>query len=292
MLRIEKILCPIDFSEFSDQAFEYALSLARRYNSKLFLQHVLEPVTFFSFDGLPGWTEMYEDFKTSAEVALADLVASHVAHDLRPETDVEVGAAAESILKFAEQKNADLIVMGIHGGHSADRDVIGSVTDKVVRKSSRPVLVVRNAARGAPPSAPKHAGLQIEKVLLASDFSDHARRAVTYALSLATMYRAELILAHVVESIPPDTDLKSETKRLVGQLQSAVPANWQGGHISTAVRTGKPYREIVQLAVEAQVDLIVLGGRGHSSVLDIAIFGSTTHRVLQLGPCSVLAVHL
>lgn len=57
------------------------------------------------------------------------------------------------------------------------------------------------------------------------------------------------------------------------------------------VRVGKPYQEIIQLALEEQADLIVLGVRGRSAV-DLAIFGSTTHRVIQLGLCLVLAVHM
>jgi nucleotide-binding universal stress UspA family protein len=55
------------------------------------------------------------------------------------------------------------------------------------------------------------------------------------------------------------------------------------------VRIGKPYQEIIQLALEAHIDLVIMGVRGRSA-LDLALFGSTTHRVLQFGPCPVLAV--
>jgi nucleotide-binding universal stress UspA family protein len=61
--------------------------------------------------------------------------------------------------------------------------------------------------------------------------------------------------------------------------------------IRALVRAGKPYEEIVRLAVEDRTDLVVLGVRGRSAV-DLAIFGSTTHRVLQLGPCPVLTVQI
>jgi nucleotide-binding universal stress UspA family protein len=57
------------------------------------------------------------------------------------------------------------------------------------------------------------------------------------------------------------------------------------------VRIGKPYQEIIQLALEAHTDLVIMGVRGRSA-LDLALFGSTTHRVLQLGPCPVLAVRI
>ena len=56
------------------------------------------------------------------------------------------------------------------------------------------------------------------------------------------------------------------------------------------VRIGKPYQQIIQLALEAQSDLVIMGVRGRGA-LDVALFGSTTYRVIQLGPCPVLAVH-
>ncbi len=57
------------------------------------------------------------------------------------------------------------------------------------------------------------------------------------------------------------------------------------------MRVGKPYQEIIQLGLETQMDLIVMGVRGRNA-LDLALFGSTTHRVIQLGSCPVLAVHI
>lgn len=54
---------------------------------------------------------------------------------------------------------------------------------------------------------------------------------------------------------------------------------------------GKPYQEIIQLALESQTDLVVMGVRGRNA-LDLALFGSTTHRVIQLGSCPILAVHI
>ena len=60
--------------------------------------------------------------------------------------------------------------------------------------------------------------------------------------------------------------------------------------IKTAVRIGKPYVQIIQLALETQIDLVTMGVRGRGA-LDVAVFGSTTYRVMQLGSCPVLAVH-
>lgn len=79
---------------------------------------------------------------------------------------------------------------------------------------------------------------------------------------------------------------------MIHELEAPVPAdarNWCT--IKSTVRIGKPYQEIVQLALDSETDLIVLGVRGRSGA-DLALFGSTTYRVLQLGSAPVLAVHI
>jgi universal stress protein A len=99
-------------------------------------------------------------------------------------------------------------------------------------------------------------------------------------------------LLHVLEDLPQEEEFTASSARLIRKLEAPVPGdarNWCS--VKSVVRVGKPYQEIIQLAIEDQTDLVILGVRGRSAV-DLAIFGSTTHRVLQLGPCPVLAVHL
>ena len=112
-----------------------------------------------------------------------------------------------------------------------------------------------------------------------------------YSLSLAMEYNAELTLLHVLEAIPDSADFQSATSQAIQEMQKPIPSdahNWCS--IKSTVRLGEPYQEIVQLALEEQTDLVVVGMRGRN-VLDVALFGSTTHRVIQLGSCPVLAVH-
>ena len=104
-------------------------------------------------------------------------------------------------------------------------------------------------------------------------------------------YNADLTLLHVLEDIPGGAELRDATVKAVHELEKPIPAearNWCS--IKTSVRVGKPYQEIVQLALESQADLVVMGVRGRSP-LDLALFGSTTQRVIQLGSCPVLVVH-
>jgi universal stress protein A len=129
-------------------------------------------------------------------------------------------------------------------------------------------------------------------MLLCTDFSDHARHASKYALSMAKEYGAELTLLHVLEDVPKSTDLESATEKVSKELEeSIVPNAGEGCIVKVMVRIGKPYQQIIQLTLEAQTDLVVMGVRGRGA-LDTAVFGSTTYRVIQLGSCPVLAVHI
>jgi nucleotide-binding universal stress UspA family protein len=294
MLKIERILCPVDFSEFSAKAYDYAYSLARRYGAKLFLEHVVQPLTsVFPYYAFPDSVkQVYSNLNAEAEKQLQDWAEKHRRDGVQPDFVVHNGSLAESILSFAEKRAVDLIVMGTHGRHGLDRLTMGSVTEKILRKAPCPVLAVRKPAHDfVQPERPQDP-VHLCKILFCTDFSDHANRALSYAFSLAMEYNAELTLLHVLEDLPGSTDLRNATADAARQLEKPIPQdarNWC--RIRSAVRIGKPYQEIIQLALEAQTDLVILGVRGRNA-LDLALFGSTTHRVIQLGSCPVLAVHI
>ena len=110
-----------------------------------------------------------------------------------------------------------------------------------------------------------------------------------YAISATAEYDAELTLLHVLEGVPSPAKTE-EAMAAVERLDKLIqPEGRKSLKIRTAVRIGKPYAQIVQLAMEAQTDLVIMGVRGRGA-LDVAVFGSTTYRVMQLGSCPVLAV--
>ncbi|MGA7918422.1 MAG: universal stress protein [Candidatus Acidiferrales bacterium] len=101
-----------------------------------------------------------------------------------------------------------------------------------------------------------------------------------------------MTLLHVLEKVPRPFKLKEAVAVATEQLENLIPPGRRMTlKIKSAVRIGKPYREIIQLAQEAQTDLVSMGVRGRGA-LDLAVFGSTTYRVMQLGPCPVLTTHV
>jgi nucleotide-binding universal stress UspA family protein len=294
MPNIQTILCPIDFSEFSVNAYEYAESLARHYKAKLLLQHVL-----FSLKPIDWWSiypESYEHdcqkLRAVTEEKLQQFAKQHARTEIQPTYYVQDGPATDLILSLAEAEAVNLIVMGTHGLRGVDRLMLGSVTERVLRRARCPVLAVRKPGHHLKNSTQDRGPIHLRRILLCTDFSDHARHASKFALSMAKEYGAELTLLHVLEHFPSSTDLQHATMEVMKQLEEIAAAHKRNSYIvNHVVRVGKPYQQIIQFAVETQSDLAIMGVRG-SGALDTGVFGSTTYRVVQLGPCPVLAVHI
>ena len=145
--------------------------------------------------------------------------------------------------------------------------------------------------------------INLKRILVPTDFSDGARHALRYGCSFAREYEAELLLLHVVESVAvgyasdlfpvPMAEVFQEIAGYArGELAKlAQEARGQGVTVVEKVVQGKPAAEIIRVAREDTIDVIVLGTHG-KGVLDHALFGSTTERVVRKAPCPVLSCRL
>jgi nucleotide-binding universal stress UspA family protein len=281
-----RILCPVDFSEFSVRAYEYAHSFALHYGAALYILHVAEPFVL-PHRGLasqPLIDQIYAQQSAETEEKIHELAAKRSLKDVEHEVVLVRGSTADCVLQFAEDKDIDLIAMGTHGRRGLDRVVLGSVTERVLRTARCPVLAVHK------PAETEEGPIQLRKILFCTDFSDNSPRALEYALLLACQYKAELSLLHVLERSGGEKNLEQEKQQVLRRLQELTPENIrQGVAVVPAVRAGKTYEEILEHAAEIEADLIVIGIRGRNA-LDLALFGSTTQRVIQLGSYPVLVV--
>lgn len=145
--------------------------------------------------------------------------------------------------------------------------------------------------------------IPIKKILVPTDFSDSAHHALGYALTLAAELKGELVLLHVVETlavgyasdlfpVPMAEVFQEMTGYARTELEKlAEEARARGVDVRQVVVQGKPSAEIVRFAEDEKVDLIVLGTHG-KGMLDHALFGSTTERVIRRAPCPVLSCRL
>jgi nucleotide-binding universal stress UspA family protein len=145
--------------------------------------------------------------------------------------------------------------------------------------------------------------IKLKKVLVPTDFSESARHALTYGISFAREYGAELVLLHVVENLTvgyasdlfpvPMAEVFQEISGYAkGELAKlGAEAREKGLSAQEHVVMGRPSAEIIRFAQENAIDMIVLGTHG-KGMLDQALFGSTTERVVRRSPCPVLTVRL
>ncbi|MFQ5690113.1 MAG: universal stress protein [Gemmatimonadota bacterium] len=153
---IRRIVVPVDFSSHCDLALEYAARLADRLGADIVLLHVVEQVLYPDFyvpitaAGIDV-AALREEARTRLSKMAERLIAS--GHEIRVETVVSVGHPAGQIVEFAETNEADLIVMATHGLTGLERALVGSVTERVARRASSSVLVVKPFGKPFPDGA-------------------------------------------------------------------------------------------------------------------------------------------
>jgi nucleotide-binding universal stress UspA family protein len=139
MLPLATILHPTDFSEHSEFAFRLACALARDYNARLVLLHIIPPpMVIYAGGPVPAETWPSVD---EVQQKMRQLEAH--AHRVRVESQVMEGDPVDMILRAAEETHSDIIVMGTHGRTALARLLLGSVAELVLRKAPCPVLTVK-----------------------------------------------------------------------------------------------------------------------------------------------------
>jgi nucleotide-binding universal stress UspA family protein len=296
MREIDRILCPIDLSDVSRDAINHAVLLARWYKAKITALHVCNPLVapetdfkILGFGPTPRLTE--DDVKQALERVLACF--SSAAPDV--EVLIDSGQPAHQILDHAKSLPADVIVIGTHGASGFEHLILGSVTEKVLRRATCPVLTVPSRARTT-------AMLPFKRILCPVDFSESSLAALDFAYSLAQPSSAELTILHVFEWPAEEEPLagrpfivpeyKQGREREATGLQELVPDSMPDSCRPTtrlAIRYGKAYRQILGIAAEDYSDLIVMGVHGRNP-LDLMLFGSTTNQVVRRATCPVLTL--
>jgi len=306
MIEIRRILCPIDFSDYSRRALDHAVAVARWYDSSITVLHVFSaaPVAAYA-PGAPGFQSIVltQADRDQLLAGIQRFIDEEAAPGISMTPMLREGSAVPEILHEAERMRADLLVMGTHGRSGFERLLLGSVTEKVLHKAPCPVLTVPGGAPDAVPAAP----VLFKRILCPVDFSSSSMRALAYALSLAKEADARLTVLHVLS---PEMEASAEATeamagyeglslreykrvredRLRQKLNEAVPADAaEYCTVETLIAHGKAGPDIIRVASELQSDLIVIGVQGRGR-LDLALFGSTTQHVVRHANCPVLTL--
>lgn len=203
-------------------------------------------------------------------------------------------AAGPAIVRYAEEHDIELIVMGTHGRRGIRRLLLGSVTEEVLRTAPCEILAVR---QGSPPVGAR-------PIMAAVDFSESSRKALVRARELAHLYQTRLLVLHVAAVVPYPSffeadassrhELPPEVAERARRNLAEFVESTGGPEIDTTetrVLVGEPFRRIIDVAQEQDAGILVMGRRGLTGLASILV-GSTTERVLRLARCAVLVTRL
>ncbi len=147
MIDLRRILVPTDFSKHSQRALAYAAALADKFGAEIHLLHIIQDFAVFLPDTViasPPALPPSDEFNTAVREALARSVREGHLANLRVHTEARTGTPYHEIATYAREQDIDLIIMGTHGRTGLAHLLLGSVTERVVRRSPCPVLTVRD----------------------------------------------------------------------------------------------------------------------------------------------------
>lgn len=313
----ENIIVPLDGSDASRQVLPYARSIAKTVGATLHLIGVLEPLNRVDNLSRMGsgaqnapmsqselvlsedWRALVGGLRREARDRLDAAAEETRSRGIETTVDLLEGEAAEQIIAAGNRAGESLIAMSTHGRSGIGRWMLGSVTDKVVKHTSTPVLIIR-AQREEPPD-----DVALSKVVLPLDGSELAERAIPHAVAFANAFGAGIT---ILRSSSPTaygfgyadyyaaqtyTDISSEVLSDVRDYVTSAVGRIQGmGVASVEERTpeGNPGAAIIDEVGDDRTKLVVMTTHGRTGV-GRWVLGSVTDRVIQhsAGPVMVIA---
>ena len=292
MEHIKSILATTDFSETSGNAVERAARVAATLAAKCTIANVISRGTLNALHDLLAPDSSDELEHTLLDDALDKLHKKatdlKAAHGVDVAVSVSAGSVLRQIAQQADSQAASLIVMGAHGSGFVKDLLIGSTTDRVLRKTRQPMLVVRKKPVG-----------DYARVLIPVDFSERSGTALEFAHFIAP--QAELVLMHAYQ-VPYEGHLrmagvaeskmaelrqsaKDEAERQLKEFVASL------GVADVPLRPllvqGQAASAIVEQAARLECDLISIGKQGLRMIEEL-VLGSVTRQVLEQAPCDVL----
>ena len=290
MRQLKKIIVGHDLRRGGAMALRSAAVLAQKCGAELRLVHVVESQHAYQRLSHP-LTSPYpiEEIAQKAGATLETLIANAALKPLHVEYEVRRGKPFVELIIARRAWLADLIVVG--GVHEGEPHLLGSTSERVVRKALVPVMVTK-----------KHLSPGAKTFLVPIDFSACAKRAAEEALVLAEMFSARVIFLHIVDLYPVNAYGYADNPELAAPIPAPSPgeieSEWQAflfdlslGNVAWEKRTeeGRAGLEIARQAEQIHADLIVMGTHGRTG-LAYMLLGSVAEKVVRTVSCPVLTI--
>jgi nucleotide-binding universal stress UspA family protein len=273
---IKNILIPLDGSEHSNAALDYAIWMTEQFDGRLLGQHIIDSVSlegsfFHDVSGSLGF-EPYLDFSTKmreileerGKAILEDFVKRCQSKGIKHQTFLDMGVIANEICE--RSKVADLVVIGHRGVNEAfTTGLLGTTTESITRKCPRPIFVSTKQFK------------IIQKPLLAYDGSQRASAAMESAAEFCTVLKLPLTVLSIAKEPNIAEGVAQQAKSYLGSYSISVKYETQRGY---------PEQKIIECLNGSGYDLLFIGAYGHRRIINM-VLGSTTEYVLRNSPCPV-----
>jgi nucleotide-binding universal stress UspA family protein len=293
MANLPSIVCPIDFSDGSRTALNYAAVIADHFGARLLVMSVDDPLLVSAAESA-GLPPLGGETERELRRFIAQTVPETSARAATLEVQVVAGKPASEILRLASERAADLIVMSSHGRSGLSKRFFGSTTERVLRETTLPVLVTPGQA--PPVASVTDISRQVKRVMAPVDLSAASAQQVKIAQGIASAMGVPLLVAYVLESIYIPPKLRTavsgadQLRRadVETRLRDLAESAGKRSPTETIVLAGDASEEIVRLADTRGAGLIVMGL--HSSGPLGPRMGTVTYRVLCLTHACVVAL--
>jgi nucleotide-binding universal stress UspA family protein len=259
----KRILVATDFSQSSEKALQHAIAIAKHFQAKLYLTHVVSALGFVLAG--PDATLAASDAAWRDARRLEDrLETSETLNGVNHQIVVREGGIWEQIQEVVRDEDIDLIVAGTHGRTGIRKVVLGSVAEEIFRHASCPVLTVG-------PCSPMESAVEarLQNIVFATDFSHESLEALPFALAAAREQHAKLTLMHVVEHLAGEAVLDAE--RVINasetRLRQLVPPEYVGDY-DCRVEVGAIEEAILDVAAQERARVIILGLKAPATYVD------------------------
>ncbi len=301
MFPFRNILFPTDFTPHARAALKYAAAFARSGGGRVVLFSVQSSQVPPNLLTLPERVleEQENVWLLQLRTELNDLLADPLFPGLEVEPVIVAGEPAPEIARAVREYDIDLVTVVTHGRKGLTRALWGSTAEEIIAEAPCPVLTIRPPQHDFVEYRGSRSEVRLNRVLLATNFRPSSSAATQVATQLASQTGAELHAVYAIgdyfEQVSvmfPEGGLTALTRlRSYVQERMAQLARDDGARAITHIAEGRPYAEIVRLAAEKDVDLIVIGTNVHASLLGgTPVLGSEIERVVRNAPCPVLCV--
>ena len=301
-MSFRNILFPTDFTSHARSALKYAAAFAREGGGRVVLFSVQSgtvPANLLTLPDRVFDNEQDQRWLQQLRADVKDLLADPMLDGLEVEPVIVEGEPAPEIARAVRDFQIDLVTIVTHGRKGLARALWGSTAEEIIAEAPCPVLTIRPPQRDFVEHRGSHTEIRLNRILLATNFRPSANSAAQVAADFAEGTKAELhaiyVIADYMEQMAdmfPDSAGSSLSRlREYVKERMAVFAGETGSRAITHIAEGRPYEQIVRLATEQDVDLIVIGTSVHAALFGGApALGPDIERVVRNAPCPVLCV--